>query len=109
MIKEDIKFQSSVVFEGMTSIRAIIKGNEAGVNNRKISKILFDKDKIKKIAKDNYKRKDSQLVVICTLFTGQSSSKEGYFYALFARIQNELYRIIPKRRMARDTRRHQRT
>ena len=28
--------------------------------------------------------------MICTLFTGHSS-KEGYFYALFSRIQNELY------------------
>ncbi|MBE6533569.1 MAG: RNA methyltransferase [Ruminococcaceae bacterium] len=52
MIKEDIKFQDSNVFEGMTSIRAIIKGGELGVNDRKIKKILFDKDKKRKNAKE---------------------------------------------------------
>ena len=52
MIKEDVKFQNSVVFEGMTSIRAIIKGNELGYNDRKIEKILFDKEKYSKIAKN---------------------------------------------------------
>ena len=52
MIKEEVKFQNSVVFEGMTSIRAIIKANEEGINDRRISKILFDKDKKKKNAKE---------------------------------------------------------
>ena len=52
MQKEDIKFQSSTVFEGMTSIRAIIKGIDSGVNDRKIKKILYDKAKSKKIAKE---------------------------------------------------------
>lgn len=52
MIKEDIKFQDSTVFEGMTSIRAIIKGNELGINDRKIEKILFDKEKYIKNAKN---------------------------------------------------------
>jgi 23S rRNA (guanosine2251-2'-O)-methyltransferase len=52
MQKEDIKFQSSSVFEGMTSIRAILRGIDSGVNNRSIKKILFDKEKLKKIAKD---------------------------------------------------------
>lgn len=52
MIKEDIKFQNSVVFEGMTSIRSIIKGNEIGCNDRQITKILYDKEKYSKIAKN---------------------------------------------------------
>ena len=52
MIKEDVKFQNSVVFEGMTSIRSIIKGNEIGCNDRRIEKILFDKEKYSKIAKN---------------------------------------------------------
>lgn len=52
MIKEDIKFQSSVVFEGMTSIRAIIKASELGTNDRKIEKILFDKSKYDKNIKN---------------------------------------------------------
>jgi len=52
MIKEDIKFQNSLVFEGMTSIRSIINGIESGINDRKITKVLFDKSKYRKIAKD---------------------------------------------------------
>ncbi len=52
MQKEEIKFCDSCVFEGMTSIRAIIKAYDEGINNRKILKILFDKDKIKKISKE---------------------------------------------------------
>ena len=52
MQKEEIKFQDSCVFEGMTSIRAIIAGIDSGVNDRKILKILFDKNKISKIAKE---------------------------------------------------------
>ena len=52
MIKEDIKFADSLIFEGMTSIRAIICGIESGVNDRKINKILFDASKIKKISKE---------------------------------------------------------
>ena len=51
MQKESVKFQDSLCFEGMTSIRAIIEGIDSGVNNRRISTILFDKDKLDK----NYK------------------------------------------------------
>ncbi len=52
MIKEDVKFKESVVFEGMTSIRAILSGNKSRVNNRQIEKILYDKSKFNKIAKN---------------------------------------------------------
>ena len=41
MQKEDIKFLDSTVFEGMTSIRAIISSIDAGTNNRKIEKVLY--------------------------------------------------------------------
>ena len=51
MIKESIKFQNSLVFEGMTSIRAIIKGREIGTTDRVIQKILYDKEKYVKNAK----------------------------------------------------------
>lgn len=51
MIKEDIKFQDSLVFEGMTSIRAIIRGRENRINNREIEKIFYDKNNISKIFK----------------------------------------------------------
>lgn len=51
MQKESVKFQDSLCFEGMTSIRAIIEGIDSGVNDRKILNILFDKDKLAKNAK----------------------------------------------------------
>ena len=51
MQKEETKFVNSVVFEGMTSIRAILRGIDAGSNNRRIIKILFDISKINKISK----------------------------------------------------------
>ena len=52
MQKEDLKFKDSTVFEGMTSIRAILRGIDAGISDRKITRILFDKDKIRKISKE---------------------------------------------------------
>ena len=52
MLKEVSRFKDSTVFEGMTSIRAIIKGTDSGINSRKIEKILFDKDKLKNIRKE---------------------------------------------------------
>ena len=52
MQKEDLKFVDSTVFEGMTSIRAILRGIDAGVNTRKIEKVLFDKSRLKKISKE---------------------------------------------------------
>ena len=52
MIKEEVKFQDSTVFEGMTSIRAILKAGELGHNDRRINKILYSKERISKIAKE---------------------------------------------------------
>lgn len=52
MQKEEIKFQDSTVFEGMTSIRAILKANDEGIHSRQIKNILFDKSKMHKIAKE---------------------------------------------------------
>jgi 23S rRNA (guanosine2251-2'-O)-methyltransferase len=51
MQKESVKFQDSLCFEGMTSIRAIIEGIDSNVNDRKILNILFDKEKLAKNAK----------------------------------------------------------
>ena len=39
--KEAEKFAPSSLMEGMTSVRAVFAGAEAGVNDRKIEKILF--------------------------------------------------------------------
>ena len=52
MQKEDIKFLDSSVFEGMTSIRAIFNSIDAGTNDRKIEKIIFDKNRLPKIYKE---------------------------------------------------------
>lgn len=52
MQKEYLKFEKSNIFEGMTSIRAIIRSIDAGRTNRTIEKILFDKDKLNKISKE---------------------------------------------------------
>lgn len=52
MIKEETKFINSTVFEGMTSIRAIISAADANINPRKIKYILYDQAKISKIAKN---------------------------------------------------------
>jgi hypothetical protein len=40
MIKEDVKFINSTVFEGMTSIRAIIRAWDEGIAKRQIKEIL---------------------------------------------------------------------
>jgi len=61
MIKEDIRFQNSCFFEGMTSIRAIIAAHDAGINSRRINKVLYSRDRIMKISKDvGYLRAVSQ-------------------------------------------------
>lgn len=53
MIKEESRFASSTVFEGMTSIRALLDNLKDGVKNaRKIEKILYDKDKAKSKEKE---------------------------------------------------------
>ena len=46
-LKEEEKFVSSDLLEGMPSISALIKGIESSKNDRKIIKILFDRDKCK--------------------------------------------------------------
>ena len=47
MLKETSKFENSNIFEGMTSISALINSIKSGKNDRKIIKVLFDKEKIK--------------------------------------------------------------
>ena len=51
MQKETIKFQDSTIFEGMTSIRALIEAMDRGISDRRIEKILLDESKLKKNAK----------------------------------------------------------
>ena len=63
MIKEEERFKSSTVFEGMTSIRAILDNLKDNKNNaRKIKKILIDKDKLVSKSKEiGYLRKMSEI------------------------------------------------
>ncbi len=78
MIKEEIKFEDFGVFEGMTSIRAILRGIDSGINERKIDKILFDKSKLKKISKEiGYLR----------------AVRENYGYEIIESNEEELSRI----------------
>ena len=46
MQKEESKFVFSKIFEGMTSIRAIIRSIDEGISDRRIEKIIFDEVKI---------------------------------------------------------------
>jgi len=52
MLKEIEKNVHSTYFEGMTSIRSILRGIDSGINDRKILNIYFDPSKLKKISKD---------------------------------------------------------
>ena len=52
MLKEERKFADSLIFEGMTSIRSVIKSIDKGSTDRKIKAIYFDKAKTKKISKE---------------------------------------------------------
>ena len=52
MQKETMKFASSVILEGMTSIRAVLSGREAGINDRRILEIRFDRAREEKIKRE---------------------------------------------------------
>ena len=63
MIKEESRFQNSTVFEGMTSIRAVLDNLKDGIpNGRRIEKILIDKEKLQSKAKEiSYLKKMASL------------------------------------------------
>ena len=63
MIKEESRFADSCVFEGMTSIRALLDNLKEGKENaRIIEKILFDKEKEKSKGKElGYLKKMAEL------------------------------------------------
>lgn len=63
MIKEESRFADSPVFEGMTSIRALLDNLKEGKDNaRKIEEILFDKSKEKSKFKEiNYLKKMAEI------------------------------------------------
>lgn len=47
MVKEEQKFISSDILEGMSSISALIKGMENQTNTRRIVRVIFDQSKVK--------------------------------------------------------------
>ena len=47
MIKEDIRYKDGCIFEGMTSISAVINSD----NGRKIKRVLYDKERAEKLGK----------------------------------------------------------
>jgi len=52
MIKEEIRFTDSTVLEGMTSISALLNARAAGINDRPITEIFFDRAKKAKKARE---------------------------------------------------------
>lgn len=50
MQKEDSRFAESTIMEGMISFRAVIKGIEAGTNDRPVLRVLYDKNRTKQLA-----------------------------------------------------------
>ena len=52
MKKEESRFSSGTVFEGMTSIRAVLRASEEGRSDRRIIRILVDETKTKSRAKE---------------------------------------------------------
>lgn len=48
MKKEESRFADSLIFEGMTSIRACIHAWENGISDRRIKRILLDGERLKK-------------------------------------------------------------
>jgi len=52
MRRETSRFAESTVFEGMTSIRAVIASAKSGVSDRRIEKVLIDRSKVKTKEKD---------------------------------------------------------
>ena len=51
MIKEESRFKDSNIFEGMVSVRAVFESIDNGKSDRKIEKILFAEENIKKNGK----------------------------------------------------------
>lgn len=52
MIKENIKFETSNIFEGMPSISAVLRSIENGKSDREILRIIIDESKRKSKAKE---------------------------------------------------------
>ncbi len=52
MQKEALKFESSCILEGMTSLRSLIAASEQGINTRSINALYYDASRTDKIKKE---------------------------------------------------------
>ncbi len=50
MKQEITRFDTSCIFEGMISFRALISGIESGITDRRIKRVIYDRDRAKKLA-----------------------------------------------------------
>ena len=69
MLKEESRFGASNIMEGMTSVSALLAAREAGVNDRPINEIRFDRAKKQKKAREYafLARKCAELSIPLTL------------------------------------------
>ena len=73
MKTEISRFADSTLFEGMTSIRAVINSSKNGISDRKIEKILIDRDRAEAKKKDvEYLRTVSEELSFEIEFTDRS-------------------------------------
>ncbi len=77
MIKEESRFGASNIFEGMTSVSALLSAREAGINDRPVNEILFDRAKKQKKAREFafLARKCQELNVPLTLTDAEALEK----------------------------------
>ena len=52
MMKESEKFSDSSLLEGMTSLRAALRGIDRGVNSRQVLRVIYAAERKKKLARD---------------------------------------------------------
>lgn len=50
MQKEELRFEDSTLMEGMISFRAVIRGMESGISDRKILRVFYDRAREKQLA-----------------------------------------------------------
>ncbi|MBO7310705.1 MAG: RNA methyltransferase [Clostridia bacterium] len=70
MIKENLKYSNSNIFEGMPSISAVIRSIECRLSDRRIITVSIDKGKLKSKAKEiSFLQKKSELLGFDVVFT----------------------------------------
>ncbi len=52
MMKESEKFSDSALLEGMTSLRAVLRGIDRGINNRRILRVIYAAERKKKLVRE---------------------------------------------------------